>query len=75
VVVIGVVAGWLTGKLMSGAGYGLPGDLVLGIIGAYVGGWALGMAGISAGGFIGRIVSATIGAVLFVFLIRLIKRA
>ncbi|MBI4889694.1 MAG: GlsB/YeaQ/YmgE family stress response membrane protein [Acidobacteria bacterium] len=73
--IIGVIAGWLTGKLMSGGGYGLFGDLVVGIIGAIIGGWVLGLVGISAGGFIGRIVSATFGAVLCVFLVRLIKKA
>ena len=73
--IIGVLAGWLTGQLMKGGGYGLIGDLVLGVIGAYVGGWLLGLAGIAAGGFVGRLVAATFGAVIFVFLIRLIKKA
>ncbi len=39
--IIGVLAGWLAGQLMKGGGYGLIGDLVLGVIGAYVGGWVL----------------------------------
>ena len=73
--IIGIVAGWLAGKLMSGAGYGLIGDLVLGVIGAFVWGWVLGLAGVTTGGLIGRLVSATFGAVLLVFLVRLLKRA
>ncbi len=72
---IGAVAGWIAGQLMRGSGYGLLGDLVIGIIGAFVGGILFGMLGIFAGGLIGRLVMSTIGAVVFLFLIRLIKRA
>ena len=73
--IIGVVAGWLAGQLMRGGGYGLIGDLVIGVIGAFLGGWLLGALGIVAGGLIGSLVTATIGAVVLLFLIRLIKRA
>ena len=73
--IIGVVAGWLAGQLMRGGGYGLIGDLVIGVIGAFIGGWLLGALGIFAGGLIGSLVTATIGAVVLLFLIRLIKRA
>jgi len=60
---------------MKGGGFGLIGDLVVGVIGAFLGGWVLGMLGFVAGGLIGRLVTATIGAVLLLFLVRLIKRA
>ncbi len=60
---------------MKGSGYGLIGDLVVGVIGAFIGGWLLGVLGLYAGGLIGRLVTATIGAVVLLFLIRLIKRA
>jgi uncharacterized membrane protein YeaQ/YmgE (transglycosylase-associated protein family) len=73
--IIGIVAGWLAGQLMKGSGYGLIGDLVIGVIGAFIGGWLLGALGFSAGGLIGSLVTATIGAVVLLFLIRLIKRA
>jgi uncharacterized membrane protein YeaQ/YmgE (transglycosylase-associated protein family) len=73
--IIGIVAGWLAGQLMKGGGYGLIGDLVIGVIGAFIGGWLLGALGIYAGGLIGTLVTATIGAVLLLFLVRLIKRA
>ena len=73
--IIGIAAGWLAGQLMKGGGYGLIGDLVIGVIGAFLGGWLLGAIGISAGGFIGSLVTATIGAVLLLFLIRMIKKA
>jgi uncharacterized membrane protein YeaQ/YmgE (transglycosylase-associated protein family) len=73
--IIGITAGWLAGQLMKGGGYGLIGDLVIGVIGAFLGGWLLGALGIVAGGLIGSLVTATIGAVVLLFLIRLIKKA
>ena len=72
---IGAVAGWLAGILMSGGGFGLLGDIVVGIIGALVGGVLFGALGISAGGLVGAIVTATVGAVVLIFILRLIKRA
>ena len=72
---IGILAGWLAGQLMRGGGYGLVGDLVIGVIGAFLGGWLLGALGFRAGGLIGSLVTATIGAIVLLFLIRLIKRA
>jgi uncharacterized membrane protein YeaQ/YmgE (transglycosylase-associated protein family) len=72
---IGAVAGWLAGILMSGGGFGLLGDIVVGIIGAVLGGVLFGALGISAGGLVGAIVTATVGAVVLIFILRLIKRA
>ncbi len=72
---IGLVAGWLAGKIMKGSGYGVVGDLVLGIIGAMVGGHIFAWFGIFTYGFIGDVIVATVGAVLLVLLVRLIKRA
>jgi len=72
---IGALAGWLAGILMKGSGFGLLGDMVIGIIGAVVGGYLFGLLGVIAGGLIGSIVTATVGAVVLLFLIRLIKRA
>ena len=73
--IIGITAGWLAGQLMKGSGYGLIGDLVIGVIGAFLGGWLLGILGIYAGGLIGTLITATLGAIALLFLIRLIKRA
>ncbi len=73
--IIGIAAGWLAGQLMKGRGYGLIGDLVIGVIGAFIGGSLLGVIGIFAYGLIGKLVTATIGAIVLLFLIRLIKRA
>lgn len=72
---IGAVAGWLAGKIMRGGGFGLLGDIVVGIVGSVVGGYLFGLLGISAGGgLVGSIVTATVGAMALLYVIRLIKR-
>ena len=55
--------------------HGLIGDLIIGVIGAFIGGWLFGVLGISAGGLIGSLITATVGAVVLIFLLRAIKRA
>jgi uncharacterized membrane protein YeaQ/YmgE (transglycosylase-associated protein family) len=74
---IGAIAGWLAGQLMRGRGLGLVGNIVVGIIGAYVGGWLLGgVLGLAiGGGLLGAIINATIGAVVVLAIIGVIKRA
>lgn len=72
--VIGLVAGWLAGHLMKGGGYGLIGDLVLGVVGAFIGGWLLGALGLGTDGLIGSLITATFGAVVLLFVVRLIKK-
>ena len=71
--VVGVVAGWLAGVLVKGGGFGLVGDLVVGVIGAVLGGFLFGQ--FLGGGLIGSIVVATIGAILLLVIVRFIKRA
>jgi uncharacterized membrane protein YeaQ/YmgE (transglycosylase-associated protein family) len=74
--VVGAIAGWLAGQVMKGGGFGLVGDIVLGIIGAVVAGWLLPRIGILiGGGILGSIINAFIGACIVLFVIRLIKRA
>ena len=74
--VIGAVAGFLAGLVVKGGGFGLLGDIVVGIIGAFVGGWLLPRLGIHLGvGMISVIASATIGAVVLLLVLRLIRRA
>jgi len=73
-ILIGIAAGWLAGQILKGGGCGLVGDLIVGVIGALLGGWLFGLAGIAAGGLIGRLVVATIGAVVLILLLRLIKK-
>jgi uncharacterized membrane protein YeaQ/YmgE (transglycosylase-associated protein family) len=75
-VLIGLVAGWLAGKLMKGGGFGVVGDIVVGVLGALLGGFLFSSLGLAAGGgLIGSIIVATIGAIVLIFLLRLIKRA
>ena len=74
--IVGLIAGWLAGVLVKGGGFGLIGDLVVGVIGAFLGGFLFTSLGVSAGGgLLGAIVVATIGAVVLLFLVRLLKRA
>ncbi len=72
-IVIGIIAGWLTGKLMRGAGFGLLMDLILGLIGAVVGGWIFGLLGIHSYGFLGSLATATAGAIVLVAIVRLFR--
>lgn len=71
---IGAIAGWLAGKLMKGGGYGLLGNIVVGVIGAVIGGFVFDTVGIRAGGIIGSIVIATVGAGILLFAVGLIKK-
>ena len=73
--VVGLIAGWAAGKIMKGGGYGTVMDIVLGIIGAVVGGWVMSIVGINAGGFIGTILVAILGAVILIWITRLLKKA
>jgi uncharacterized membrane protein YeaQ/YmgE (transglycosylase-associated protein family) len=74
-ILIGGVAGWLAGQIMSGKGYGILGDIVLGIVGGVVGGWLFGILGIGGGGLIGSLVTALVGAVILIWIVRMIKKA
>ncbi len=73
---IGGIAGWLAGVIMKGRGFGILGNIVIGILGAFVGSWVLGRLGISIGGdLLGAIINALIGSLIILFLISLVKRA
>lgn len=75
-IVIGAIAGWLAGKLVRGFGFGLLGNIVVGIIGALIAGWLLPRLGIALGaGFIGHIIDAFVGAVVLLVIIGLVRRA
>lgn len=71
---IGVAAGWLAGQIMRGGGFGLAGDLIVGVIGALLGGFLFSLLGLSAYGMLGQLVTATVGAIVLLFVLRLIKR-
>ena len=71
---VGLVAGWLAGQIVPGTGFGLVGDLIIGILGAFFGSWLLPQLGIHLGtGLISAIVNATIGAVLLLLIVRLVR--
>jgi uncharacterized membrane protein YeaQ/YmgE (transglycosylase-associated protein family) len=73
--VIGAVAGWLAGQIVKGYGFGLIGNIVVGIIGAIIAGWLLPQIGLALGGsIIAAIINAVIGAVILLFVIGLFKR-
>jgi uncharacterized membrane protein YeaQ/YmgE (transglycosylase-associated protein family) len=71
--IIGAIAGWLAGQIMAGGGFGLIGNIVVGIVGAFVAGWLL-PGFFPIGGILGSIIHAAIGAVIVLFVIGLIKR-
>lgn len=71
--IIGIIAGWLAGKLTRGHGFGLVGDLVVGILGAVIGGFLFSLLGVVSFGRIGALVTATVGAVVLLWIVRLLK--
>ena len=74
ILIVGLVAGWLSGEIMRGYGFGLIGDIVIGIIGAFIGDWLLPRLGIHLGaGLLAAIINATIGAVVLLAIIRLLR--
>lgn len=71
-IIVGLIAGWITGKIMKGSGYGAIGDIIIGIIGAIIGGFIMRAAGFAGrGGMIYTIIVAVIGAVILTLIIRL----
>ena len=75
-IVIGAVAGWLAGLIVRGAGFGLIGNVVIGILGALVASWILPQLGVMlAAGTLGRILDATIGAIIILVILSLVRRA
>jgi uncharacterized membrane protein YeaQ/YmgE (transglycosylase-associated protein family) len=70
-ILIGLLAGWLAGVVTRGRGFGCLADIVIGLVGAVIGGWVFSRLGISAWGFIGSLAAATVGAVLLVAVARL----
>jgi uncharacterized membrane protein YeaQ/YmgE (transglycosylase-associated protein family) len=72
---IGAVAGWLAGVIVKGYGFGLIGNIVVGVIGSFIGGWLFGHFGLlRGGGILSTLIGATVGAVILLFLLRLIRR-
>lgn len=73
-VIIGAIAGWLAGKITRGHGFGLLMNLIVGVVGAVLGGLLFGLVGMEAVGTIGELFSATVGAVLLLFILRKLKQ-
>jgi uncharacterized membrane protein YeaQ/YmgE (transglycosylase-associated protein family) len=73
--IVGAIAGWLAGQLVRGFGFGLVWNIVIGILGAFIGTWLLAQLNVMpASGFVGSIINSTIGAVVLLVIIGLIKR-
>jgi uncharacterized membrane protein YeaQ/YmgE (transglycosylase-associated protein family) len=74
IIIVGIVAGWLAGRVMEGGGFGLIGDLLVGLVGAFVGDWLLPRLGIHLGvGVVALIINAFIGAVVLLLILRLLS--
>lgn len=75
-IIIGAIAGWLAGLIVSGFGFGLVGNIIVGIVGAFIAGWLFPRIGFSiGGGIIASIIHATIGAIILLVLVKVLKRA
>jgi len=76
ILIVGLVAGWLAGKIMQGSGFGIIGDIIVGVIGAFIGTWLWGLLKLPviANFWISAIVTATVGALVLLFILRLIRR-
>jgi len=74
ILVVGLIAGWLAGKVVRGTGFGLIADVCIGIVGALIGSWLLPRVGIHLGvGMVDAIITATVGAVLLLIALRLVR--
>jgi uncharacterized membrane protein YeaQ/YmgE (transglycosylase-associated protein family) len=73
--IIGIAAGWLAGQIMKGRGFGLGGNLVVGVIGALIGGFLANSLGVAAYGLVGSLLIATLGAVVLLAVVGALKRA
>ncbi len=71
--IIGIIAGWLAGNLTDGRGFGLVGNLIVGVIGSFVGGFLFSLLGLNAYGTIGEIITATIGAIVLLWIMGFVR--
>ncbi|MFK0688994.1 GlsB/YeaQ/YmgE family stress response membrane protein [Mesorhizobium sp. IMUNJ 23033] len=75
-IIIGAFAGWLAGLVVSGFGFGLVGNIIVGIIGAFIAGWLFPRLGFAiGGGILAAIINATIGAIILLLVVKVLKRA
>ena len=72
--IIGIIAGWLAGRIFHGSGFGLVGNMAVGVVGAFIGGLLIGFLNIPINGTLGALLAATVGAIVLLFMITLVKR-
>ena len=72
--IIGAVAGWLAGLIMKGAGFGLLVNIIVGCVGAVLGGWLFGVLGFTSSGLISSLITDLVGAIVLLFIISLFKK-
>jgi uncharacterized membrane protein YeaQ/YmgE (transglycosylase-associated protein family) len=72
--IIGAVTGWLAGLIMKGAGFGLLVNIIVGCVGAVLGGWLFSVLGFSSEGLIGSLITALVGAIVLLFIVGLVKK-
>jgi uncharacterized membrane protein YeaQ/YmgE (transglycosylase-associated protein family) len=70
---VGVLAGFLAGHIWKGRGFGLFGDLIVGVIGSFIGVWLFGQLNIPSSGILGLLIAAIVGALILLYIIRLVK--
>ncbi len=72
--VIGAIAGWAAGQIVKGYGFGLVGNIVVGVVGAWIGGWLFPQLGLWGADIVGMVISAVLGAVILLVVIGLVRR-
>lgn len=72
--IIGAVAGWLAGLIMKGAGFGVIVNIIVGCVGAVLGGWIFGLLGFSSSGLIGSLITALVGAIVLLWILSMISK-
>ena len=73
--IIGALAGWIAGNIMKGKGFGLLGNMLVGIVGAFIGGFLFRLIGLASFGFIDSLITATVGAIVLIYVVSLIKKS
>ncbi|QBD83033.1 GlsB/YeaQ/YmgE family stress response membrane protein [Ktedonosporobacter rubrisoli] len=73
--VVGLIAGFLASVVMRGGGYGIVGDIIVGLVGAFIGGFIANALGLGSSGIIGTIIIAFIGACILIAILRLVSRS
>jgi uncharacterized membrane protein YeaQ/YmgE (transglycosylase-associated protein family) len=72
--ILGALAGWISGLIAKGQGFGIAGNIIVGIVGAFLGGFVFSLLGLSAHNFLGQLICAVLGALLFLWLLRFIRK-